>query len=86
MPADPRTFEQLRGARPIWTHPDCAAGLQVVPSPTMMPDLWAAGENSNAMLRLRRERPRRSAAEERDELAPSHHSITSSVRASNVAA
>jgi hypothetical protein len=34
------------------------------------------------LLRPRRERPRRRrAAEERDDLAPSHHSITSSVRA-----
>jgi len=32
----------------------------------------------------RRERPRRRAAEQRDELAPIHHSITSSARASRV--
>src|SRR5262249_34053184 len=37
-----------------------------------------------ALLRVRRERPRgRRAAEQRDELAPSHHSITSSARASS---
>src|SRR5262249_25061015 len=35
------------------------------------------------LLRARRERPRRRAAEERDEIAP-HHSITSSARASSV--
>ena len=35
------------------------------------------------LLRARRDRPRRSAAEQRDELAPSH-SITSSARASSV--
>src|SRR5262249_14956892 len=32
------------------------------------------------LLRPRRQRPRRRAAEQRDELAPPHHSITSSVR------
>src|SRR5262245_51134993 len=37
------------------------------------------------LLRARRERPRhRRAAKQRDELAPSHHSITSSARASRV--
>jgi hypothetical protein len=37
------------------------------------------------LLRARRERPReRRAAEQRDELAPSHHSIASSARASSV--
>src|SRR6516165_2783858 len=37
------------------------------------------------LLRARRERPRgRRAAEDRDELAPPHHSITSSARASSV--
>src|SRR5262249_56654865 len=35
-------------------------------------------------LRARRERPRRRAAEQRDERAASHHSITSSARASTV--
>ena len=34
------------------------------------------------LLRARRERPRRRTAEQRDELAPSHHSITSSARTS----
>src|SRR5262249_24929816 len=37
-----------------------------------------------ALLRLRRERPRRRAAEERDERAPPNHSITSSAMASSV--
>src|SRR5262245_10756888 len=38
-----------------------------------------------ALLRARRERPpRRRAAEQRDEIAPFHHSITSSARASSV--
>src|SRR5262252_8623409 len=37
-----------------------------------------------ALLRTYRDRPRRRAAEERDELAPLHHSITSSARASRV--
>src|SRR5262245_21870482 len=37
-----------------------------------------------ALLRARRERPRGRASEQRDELAPSHHSITSSARASNL--
>src|SRR5262249_48009876 len=32
------------------------------------------------LLRTRRDRPRRRAAEQRDELAPSHHSITPSAR------
>src|SRR5262249_3183100 len=36
------------------------------------------------LLRPRRQRPRRRAAEQGDELAPPHHSITSSARASNV--
>jgi hypothetical protein len=36
------------------------------------------------LLRARRERPRRRAAEQRDERAPLHHSITSSARASSV--
>ena len=36
------------------------------------------------LLRACRERPSRRAAEQRDELAPSHHSITSSARASSV--
>src|SRR5262249_31594085 len=35
------------------------------------------------LLCARRERPRRHAAEERDEIAPSHHSITSSARTRN---
>src|SRR5262249_14112163 len=38
-----------------------------------------------ALLRARRERPSRRAAEQRDELAAPHHSITSSARASSVA-
>src|SRR5262249_33142866 len=38
-----------------------------------------------ALLRPRRQRPcRRRAAQERDDLAPSHHSMTSSARASTV--
>src|SRR5262249_34685230 len=37
-----------------------------------------------ALLRARRHRPRRRAAEERDDLAPPDHSITSSARASSV--
>ena len=37
-----------------------------------------------ALLRARRHRPRGRAAESRDELAPFHHSITSSARASSV--
>src|SRR5262245_12701677 len=37
------------------------------------------------LLRARRERPRRGAAEQRDELAPPDHSITSSASASSVA-
>src|SRR6516164_8519401 len=37
-----------------------------------------------ALLPARRQRPGRRAAEQRDELAPSHHSITSSARASSV--
>src|SRR5262249_35675791 len=37
-----------------------------------------------ALLRARRERPRRGAAEERDEFARPNHSITSSARASSV--
>src|SRR5262249_17416081 len=36
------------------------------------------------LLRLRRERPRSRAAEERDERAPGRHSITSSARASSI--
>src|SRR5262249_28862670 len=36
------------------------------------------------LLRARLERPRRSAAEQRDEMATPHHSITSSARASSV--
>src|SRR5215831_6143501 len=36
-----------------------------------------------ALLRARRERPRGHAAEQRDEVAALHHSITSSVRASS---
>src|SRR5262249_51867318 len=38
-----------------------------------------------ALLRPRRQRPRRRAAEQRDELAALHHSITLSARASSVA-
>jgi hypothetical protein len=41
------------------------------------------GDAAVWLLRMRRERPRRRAAEERDELAP-FHSITSSARASSV--
>src|SRR5262249_53026461 len=37
------------------------------------------------LLRARRERPRRRTADQSDELAPLHHSITSSARASRVA-
>src|SRR5262249_55865496 len=37
-----------------------------------------------ALLRPRRERPRCRAAEQRDEVAPPHHSITSLARASSV--
>src|SRR5205823_3615348 len=47
----------------------------------------AHAANSFRLLRARRERPRRRAAEQRDELAPLHlwaHSITSSARASSV--
>src|SRR5262245_38074981 len=54
--------------------------------------LWVAGDKTHqhadaphplALLRPRQERPpRRSAAEQRDELAPPNHSITSSARAS----
>src|SRR6516164_4253427 len=40
--------------------------------------------HSLALLRARRERPRSRAAEQRYELAPPHHSITSSARASSV--
>src|SRR5262245_26268469 len=40
--------------------------------------------HARRLLRARRERPRRSAGNERDELAPPHHSITSSARASSV--
>jgi len=41
-------------------------------------------DHRHRLLRPRRERPRRRrAAEERDELAAPHHSITSSARASN---
>jgi hypothetical protein len=36
------------------------------------------------LLRPRRERPRRRAAEQRDEIAPLHHSITSSASASSL--
>ena len=57
---------------------------------------WAPGRNRGRaqkpdgrqltrLLRARSERPRRRAAEQRDELAPRHHSITSSARASRVA-
>src|SRR5262245_8947553 len=45
------------------------------------------GEPANARtfgLRTRRERPRRRAAKQRDEVAPPDHSITSSARASTV--
>jgi hypothetical protein len=38
----------------------------------------------HALLRACRKRPRRRAAEKGDEIAPSHHSITSSARASSV--
>src|SRR5262249_19011159 len=44
---------------------------------------YADGPHALALLRARRERPRRRAAEQRDELAPLH-SITSSARASSV--
>src|SRR5262245_44691250 len=40
--------------------------------------------NPLALLRTRRERPCGCAAEQRDELAPSHYSITSSARASRL--
>src|SRR5262249_11945669 len=40
--------------------------------------------NALALLRARRQRPRRRAAEQRDEFAPAAHSITSSARASSV--
>src|SRR5215470_1316159 len=43
------------------------------------PDEW-----HRRLLRPRRERPRSRSAEQRDELAPPHHSITSSARASSV--
>src|SRR5262245_53810456 len=47
-----------------------------------------AAEESNhrqpTLLRPRSDRPCRQAAEQRDELAPNHHSITSSARASSV--
>src|SRR5262249_52880606 len=49
--------------------------------------LWVDDQHADAprplrLLRPRRERPRRRAAEQRDELAAFHHSITSSARAS----
>src|SRR6266446_5428390 len=40
-------------------------------------------DHRHRLLRARRERPRRSAAEKRDELAALHHSITSSAVASS---
>src|SRR5262245_26358649 len=44
-----------------------------------------ADERHHPLLRVHRERPRgRRAAEQRDELAPSHYSITSSARASSL--
>jgi hypothetical protein len=39
---------------------------------------------ATSLLRRRRERPRRGAADRRDEFTPSHHSITSSARAMSV--
>src|SRR5262245_32285250 len=42
-----------------------------------------ADHRHRRLLRARRERPRRCAAEQRYELAAPHHSITSSARASN---
>src|SRR5215468_1786153 len=59
----------------------CDAGLS----------FWIVGsglhENANAshalcLLRIRRERPHDRAAQQRDDFAPSHHSITSSARTS----
>src|SRR5262249_47496401 len=53
--------------------------------------IWRSHQHAEAahpvaLLRARRERPRsRSAADERDELAPLHHSITSSASASRLA-
>src|SRR5262245_44375322 len=41
-------------------------------------------DHGHRLLRPRRNRPYRRAAEERDELAPPHHSITSSARARSV--
>src|SRR5215510_5340806 len=43
-----------------------------------------ANRGSCRLLRSRRQRPRYRRAEQRDELAPPDHSITSSARASNV--
>src|SRR5262249_14387697 len=45
----------------------------------------ADASHSLALLRARRQRPRRCrAAEQRDELAPPHHSMTSSARARSI--
>src|SRR5262249_39738494 len=53
---------------------------------TRMPEITNCG-NFSALLRARRERPRRRAAEQRDELAPLHlrgHSMTSSAMATSL--
>ena len=48
------------------------------------PHEHADAPHAVALLRPRRERPRRHAAKEREEIAPPNHSITSSAMASSV--
>src|SRR5262245_51316858 len=48
------------------------------------PEVDQSDHRHRRLLRPRRQRPRRRAAEQRDDLAPTHHSITSSARASSV--
>ena len=73
-PVDPAEFVQpLHESRSPWRPRGCGRRPQI-----------ADGRELPHLLRPRRERPRgRSAAEERDEVAPPEHSITSSARASN---
>src|SRR5262245_32300277 len=75
---DVRSFDVAALGQPF---PECRSEVSTL--------LWRTREDipyqrHRRLLRASRERPRRSAAEQRDELAPPDHSITSSARASSV--
>src|SRR5262249_10503085 len=67
--------------QPLGERREAGASFRIVRAPIHE---HADAPHPLALLRTRRDRPRRRAAEQSDELAPGAHSITSSARALNV--